>query len=337
MVRTGLSGSEGDVSAKQKVTEGVSKLIASGFDFLPFTAIMLHLKHAPSYEKAPPPKTENNIKPPEPDSGDVPNAKDSFSGGGKPHTHGLPKGAIGDSPVVEVTRLKDASSEFIYRAGDPYSTSKTDKEGLPKSHVTEDRMMPANPGDKSVTPETHSGNYSGSKNKTGHLSFSSPTDSNPMGSPDFGQYRFRFHIHRFLDDWMAGKLPTVSFHYLPKKIYSEYLRNTLGRFLTNNGVKDVDGTIKKIEDLAKRQEEAIGDEAAQLSVSADFKTLKESLFSDPKLQEDFDLYGSAYRHQLAMHEDLFYAPDGVPMKYVEIFDWPAGQPLPVRIGFDQLP
>jgi hypothetical protein len=337
MVRTGLSGSEGDVSAKQKVTEGVSKLIASGFDFLPFTAIMLHLKHAPSYEKAPPPKTENNIKPPEPDSEDVPKAKDSFSGGGKPHTHGLPKGAIGDSPVVEVTRLKDASSEFIYRAGDPYSTSKTDKEGLPKSHITEDRMMPANPGDKSVTPETHSGDYSGSKNKTGHLSFSSPTDSNPMGNPDFGQYRFRFHIHRFLDDWMAGKLPTVSFHYLPKKIYSEYLRNKLGRFLTKNGVKDVDGTIKKIEDIAKRQEEAIGDKAAQKSVSDEFKTLKESLFSDPKLQKDFDMYGSAYRHQLAMHEDLFYAPDGVPMKYVTIFDWPAGQPNPLPIGFDQLP
>jgi hypothetical protein len=79
MVRTGLSGSEGDVSAKQKVTEGVSKLIASGFDFLPFTAIMLHLKHAPSYEKAPPPKTENNIKPPDPDSEDVPNAKSGFT------------------------------------------------------------------------------------------------------------------------------------------------------------------------------------------------------------------------------------------------------------------
>jgi hypothetical protein len=219
------------------------------------------------------------------------------------------------------TIINGRGSGKTYRRTDHFAVSRTDVANKPKWYISPDGSMhPANPYNMDVTVTGHVGDNNGTKNDTPYLSCTRPSPEIPFGDPTFGEYVIEFDARRFIEDFVAGKLEGIRFNIIPYEHLQSFFRKQLADFLEANGksASEIAVTIKKLDDLAEMQ--TLNPAARnRKAVSELFKELKEELFDHPDLQRQFDEFGSAYRHNQAMEEDLLDFPDGVPAEYLKYF------------------
>ncbi len=253
------------------------------------------------------------------------------------HVQGIPLEAIDGFPILSPQELLEHFDKNSFRRWNEFARSPLDGKGLPKSLAKLSGLFPAAPGG-GVSPISHIGDYGRSSGKTGHLSFLQPSPEHPMGPPSWGRYVFEFKAKEFLHDYIDGKQGDIKFFMLPDKVLDAHIRQRTIDLLHDLGVDQTDVIMARLDDLATRGRQAVGDDVLSRAYEAEFKSfVRETFPNNPDGQFAFNETAGAYRYTHMMAEDLIYFPDGISERYVRIYDFPEGQAEPKPISFGDLP